>query len=79
MNDYSYHTVSSIINAFEKKSEFSLQLNQTTIFNGGGGGGDIVSPLSVQMVFLPYNGPGWGHLSHTDTFLVLFRGTRVNP
>ena len=24
MNDYSYHTVSSIINAFQKKCEFSL-------------------------------------------------------
>ena len=55
MNDYSYHTVSSMINAFEKKCEFSLQ---STIFNGGGG--NIESPLSVQMFFLQYNGPGGG-------------------
>ena len=47
-------------------------------FSIGEGEGHIASPLSVrpvsyvrniQRLFLLYNGPGWGHLCHTGTFV----------
>ena len=40
------------------------------------GWGHIVSPLSIHpdppIFFFSYNGPGWGHLCHIDTFLLMW-------
>ena len=45
-------------------------------FSMGEGGYCIT--LVPTNVFSPIQWPLWGHLSHTDTFLVLLSGTRVN-